>query len=226
MAGITSAICASFKAESWEVAHCFSQPSTFTGTMAANSQTITGVSSISGLAVGMPTTATSLTAGAVIESILNSASITVSRTASAAITGGTFTPVGDTFKIALIKFGYSGTYGASNVNYTDLGSDEVTGTGYTAGGLALTNVTPAVASGTTGWTTFNNSPATSWTSATINMAGAMIYNSSVRLGGTSGTNTTGAGRAVAVFNTGQQQVTAGTLTITYPQSANGLLSVD
>lgn len=224
MGTITSAICSSFKAEEAQAAHCFTLGGTFTGSMANASQTVTSVSSAVGLSVGMPVSATNLTAGAVVESIVSSSSITLSRAATALITGGTFTFSGDTFKIALIKATPTNNFGAANVNYSDLGADEVTGTGYTAGGLALTNVTPALAS-TTAWWTFNNAPATTWTGANISMGGAMIYNSGTRLGGTSGTNTSGAGRAVAVFNTGTQTVTSGTLTITYPQTANGLLSV-
>ena len=37
----------------------------------------------------------------------------------------------DTFRVALIKENPSGTYDATTVAYTDLGSDQASGTGYT-----------------------------------------------------------------------------------------------
>ena len=45
----------------------------------------------------------------------------------------------DTLKVALIKETPSGTYGAATTNYSDVtgGSDEATGTNYTAGGQAV-----------------------------------------------------------------------------------------
>jgi hypothetical protein len=49
----------------------------------------------------------------------------------------------------------------------------VSGTGYTAGGNALTNVTPT-SSGTTAYTDFAD---TTWSSSTITANGALIYNS-------------------------------------------------
>ena len=51
----------------------------------------------------------------------------------------------DTLKIALLKAtaSGSGTYGAASTNYSDItgNSDETSGTGYSAGGNTLTNVT-------------------------------------------------------------------------------------
>src|SRR6185312_11839580 len=83
---------------------------------------------------------------------------------------------GNTFKMALIKVGPAGTYGAASTNYSNItgNSDEVSGTGYSAGGTALTNVTPTT-SGTTAYTTFSPNP--SWTSATFSTTACMIYNS-------------------------------------------------
>ena len=225
MGTITSAICDSFKAEVLEGAHCFNATASPTGTTTAGSAAVTAVSSLAGIAVGMAVANANIPAGAVVASIISGSAFTLSQNATGAAAGTALTISGDPFRIALIKYGPTGSYGAANVNYSDLGADEVSGTGYTAGGLALTNVTPGVTSNT-GWTTFNNSPATTWTSATIDAGGAMIYNGGARLGGTSGTNTGGANRACAVFAfPGEEKVTAGTLTITYPQSANGLLSI-
>jgi hypothetical protein len=77
----------------------------------------------------------------------------------------------------------------------------VTGTGYTAGGKALTNVDP-VLSGTTGFVDFSN---ISWTSATFTARGALIYNS------------TNSNKAVVVLDFGgDKDVSNGTFSISFP----------
>ena len=55
-----------------------------------------------------------------------------------------FTNGADVFKLALFRntAAIVGTFGAATTNYSQMGADEVTGTGYTAGGFTLTNVTP------------------------------------------------------------------------------------
>ena len=78
------------------------------------------------------------------------------------------TSTGDTFRIAL--YTSSATLGASTTAYSS--TNEVSGTGYTAKGNALTNVTPTT-SGTTAYTDFAD---TTWSSATITANGALIYN--------------------------------------------------
>jgi hypothetical protein len=80
------------------------------------------------------------------------------------------TTSGSVFKIAL--YTSAATLDASTTVYST--SNEVVGTGYTAGGNTLTNIDP-VTSGTTGFADFAD---TTWTSATITAAGALIYNSS------------------------------------------------
>ena len=75
---------------------------------------------------------------------------------------------GDTFRIAL--YTSSATLDASTSAYS--ATNEVSGTGYTAKGNALTNVTPTT-SGTTAYTDFAD---TTWSSATITANGALIYN--------------------------------------------------
>jgi hypothetical protein len=77
---------------------------------------------------------------------------------------------GSTFKIAL--YTSSADLGAATTAYS--ATNEVSGTGYTAGGNTLTNIDP-VTSGTTGFADFAD---TTWTDATITAAGALIYNSS------------------------------------------------
>lgn len=111
---------------------------------------------------------------------------------------------GHSFKMALIKAGMAGTYGAASTNYSDItgNSDEASGTGYSAGGAALTNVTPT-SSGTTAYTSFS-SPVT-WSTATISAAACMIY------------NTSASNKAVYVGDFGGTVTsTAGTFTVTLP----------
>lgn len=79
------------------------------------------------------------------------------------------TSTGDAFKIAL--YTSSANLGASTTAYS--ATNEVSGTGYTAGGETLTNVTPT-SSGTTALTDFAD---VTWASATITANGALIYNS-------------------------------------------------
>jgi hypothetical protein len=86
---------------------------------------------------------------------------------------------GDTFKIAL--YTSSATLGASTTDYSS--SNEVTGTGYSAGGNSLTCIDPT----TSGTTAFADFADTTWSSATITANGALIYNSTTD-GGTGTTN--------------------------------------
>jgi len=122
---------------------------------------------------------------------------------------------GNTFKVALIKVGPAGTYGAASTNYSNItgNSDEVSGTGYSAGGTALTNVTPTT-SGTTAYWTFSPNP--SWTTATFSATAAMIY------------NTSSSNRAVATYDFGgTQTVSVGTFTLVMPtaDASNAVLRI-
>ena len=75
---------------------------------------------------------------------------------------------GNSFKLAL--YTSSATLGASTTAYTT--SNEVSGTGYTAAGAALTNVTPT----TSGTTAFADFADLTFSSSTITANGALIYN--------------------------------------------------
>ena len=76
---------------------------------------------------------------------------------------------GDTFKLAL--YDNSASFTAATTAYTV--TNEVANSGsYSAGGGALTNVTPST-SGTTAFTDFDD---ITFTSATITARGALIYN--------------------------------------------------
>ena len=115
---------------------------------------------------------------------------------------------GDVFKIAL--YTSSATLGASTTAYTV--TNEVSGSGYTAGGNTLTNVTPT-SSGTTAFTDFAD---TTWTTATITARGALIYNS------------TESDKAVAVLDFGSDKTsTAGNFTIVFPaaDASNAIIRI-
>ena len=104
---------------------------------------------------------------------------------------------GDVFYLAL--YTANATLGADTTVYTT--SNEASGTNYTAGGIALTNITPLAASNTGYWSfddaTFSN--------VTLTCAGALIYNS------------TNGNRAVCVLNFGQTITkTASNLVVTFP----------
>ena len=75
---------------------------------------------------------------------------------------------GNTFKLAL--YTSSASLGASTTAYST--SNEVSGTGYTAAGAALTSVTPTT-SGTTAFCDFSD---LTFSSSTITANGALIYN--------------------------------------------------
>lgn len=110
---------------------------------------------------------------------------------------------GDTFNIALFRDTASivGTFGAGTTNYSEMGADEVTGTGYTAGGIALTSVTP-VLDGSTAVLDFDNAI---FSTVTLTTRGALIY------------NTSDGNRAVAVLDFGSDRTaTAGDLEIQFP----------
>ena len=112
------------------------------------------------------------------------------------------TTSGHTFKIAL--YTSSATLGASTTDYS--ATNEVVGTGYTAGGTALTNIDPAI-SGTTAFIDFADA---TWPSATITAAGALIYNTTSD-GGTSTTD------AVAVISFGGDKTsTNGDFVVQFP----------
>jgi hypothetical protein len=100
-----------------------------------------------------------------------------------------------TYKIAL--YTANADLSASTTVYTT--SNEVTGTGYTAGGETLTKVTPSL-SGSTAIVTFNN---VTWNPASFTTRGALIYNA-----------TTNA--AVAVLNFGEDKTAVNTFTVTFP----------
>ena len=113
-----------------------------------------------------------------------------------------FTNGADAFKLAL--FTSSATLSAATTDYAT--TNEVVGTGYTAGGGTLVNVTPT-SSGTTAFTDFND---LTFTSSTITANGAMIYNT--QTAGGSGTT-----ESVVILAFGSDKTsTNGDFTIQFP----------
>ena len=118
-------------------------------------------------------------------------------------------PTTDVVKAALYLV--SATTGPSNAVYTATG--EVSGSGYSAGGVTVTNATTPSLDTTTGiWT-----PSASIVYTTVTLATAfdcvMLYNS------------TQSNKAIEVCTFGSQTVTAGTFTLTMPanDASNALI---
>jgi len=120
---------------------------------------------------------------------------------------------GHSFKLAL--FTSSATLGAATTAYST--TNEVTGTGYTAGGGALTNVTPTL-DGTTAITDFAD---LTFSTATITANGAMIYNTTTG-GGSSTTDSV----IILAFG-GDKTSTAGDFTIQFPtaDASNAIIRI-
>ena len=120
----------------------------------------------------------------------------------------------DTIKIALIKDTPTGTYNKSTTNYSDVtgDSDEVTGTGYTAGGNTLTS--PVISlDGDTAIVDFAD---TTWSTATISADGCILYNSSA------------SNAAIAVIDFGGTVTsTAGDFTVSFPtaDASNAIIRI-
>ena len=121
---------------------------------------------------------------------------------------------GHTIKLALIKSGESGTYGAASTNYSNVtgNSDEASGTNYSSGGVTLSSVS-ITTSGTTALVDFAD---VSWSNSTISASGAIIYNSSA------------SNKAIAIISFGGTVAsTAGTFSITMPaaDASNALIRI-
>jgi hypothetical protein len=117
----------------------------------------------------------------------------------------------DTFRVALIKENPSGTFDATTVAYTDLGSDQASGTGYTGTfDTVSTGAQAAIASGypqmdgTTAVMDFDDAV---FTNVTVQADGCILYNP----------NADSAANVIAVFDFGGTvSATAGDFTIQFP----------
>jgi hypothetical protein len=118
------------------------------------------------------------------------------------------TTAADTFKAALYLA--TATLNAGTTVYSATG--EVSGTGYSAGGVAVTNATVPVATNssiTAGVAYWTPSASISYTTVTLATAfdTVLIYNS------------TQSNKAVSVHTFGSQTITAGTFTLTMPTNS-------
>ena len=116
-------------------------------------------------------------------------------------------PTTDTLKAALYLA--SATVNASTTAYS--ASNEVSGTGYAAGGVTVTNATAPNSTNTTataGVAFFTPSASITYTTVTLTTAfdAVLLYNS------------TQSNKAVSVHTFGSQTVTAGTFTLTMPSN--------
>jgi hypothetical protein len=121
--------------------------------------------------------------------------------------GSLTSPTTDTLKAALYLA--SATVNASTTAYSATG--EVTGTGYTAGGVTVTNATGPTAtnsSTTAGVAYWTPSASITYTAVTLTTAfdAVLLYNS------------TQSNKAISVHTFGSQTVTAGTFTLTMPSN--------
>jgi hypothetical protein len=116
-------------------------------------------------------------------------------------------PTTDTLKAALYLA--SATMNAASTVYTVTG--EVSGTGYVAGGVTVTNATApnsTNASATAGVAFFTPSASITYTTVTLATAfdAVLVYNS------------TQSDKAISVHTFGSQTITAGTFTLTMPSN--------
>ena len=128
--------------------------------------------------------------------------------------GGTHDLDSDTIKLALIKSGESGTYGAATTNYSDVtgNSDEASGTNYSTGG----NVLGSAAITTSGTTALVDFADTVFNDATVSASGAIIYNSDQ------------GNKAIAIISFGGTVAsTAGDFTVSFPaaDASNAIIRI-
>ena len=116
--------------------------------------------------------------------------------------------VADTLKIAL--YTSSANLGAGTTAYST--NNEISGTGYSAGGVTLTNK----AVSTTGTTAHFDADDPTWTGASFTANGALIYNSS------------NSDKAIAVLAFGGDfTVSSGTFRIVFPAAGTtGIIRID
>jgi len=121
------------------------------------------------------------------------------------------TGTGNTFKAAL--YFASATVNAATTAYSTTGEvTNTSGTGYTAGGVTVTNGTSPAStntSATAGVAYWTPTASFQWTALTVTTAfdAVLIYNSS------------SSNKAVSVHTFGSQTITAGTFTLTMPSNS-------
>jgi len=123
--------------------------------------------------------------------------------------GSLTSPATDTLKAALYLT--TATKNASTTAFTTSDATEVSGTGYTSGGVVVTNATAPTStntSATAGVAFFTPSGSITYTTVTLATAfdTVLLYNS------------TQSNKAISVHTFGSQTITAGTFTLTMPSN--------
>lgn len=132
------------------------------------------------------------------------------RNLSVGLTGTSVNLGSDTIKAALFTDSVTGADKNANEKYgtASWNANEATGTGYTAGGKAVTVTVPTPSAGK--WMLKNSSATLDWTSATFTTRGVLVYDD------------TASKLVLAAINFGSDQaVVSGTFTITW-DATNGI----
>lgn len=207
---ISTAMCSSFKKESWKAKHNFTTTGfTVTGS-SSSSVNYTSVSSVADIVPGMTFTGTNVGASSVVTAVVSSTAFTSSVAATGTITGGTLTftnPQASAIKLAL--YTSSATLDASTTSYS--ATNEASGV--TAGGYALTySASMPSLTTTTAWMDFADLVIST---VTTTARGCLIYNSYA-----------GLNLAISTHDFGADKTsTAGDFTIIFPaaDSTNAIL---
>lgn len=105
------------------------------------------------------------------------------------------------YKIAL----YTALADLNNTTTAYTTSNEVSGAGYTAGGITLTNIPPASDTiNNIAYISFNN---VTWANASFTTRGALIYNGATNA-------------AVCVLDFGSDKIASGSFTVTFPTATS------
>lgn len=217
MGSTTTAFCAVMKSGLPSAAYCFLAQQVITGNTINGSNLIQAASSTANLAGGMSVTGSPVSGTNLLSRVLSATQLLLDSAATASATGATLTFSADQFAMALIKPTPTGVYGSGTTNYTNLGtnSDEVTGTGYSAGGYQwplTSNIGPALSNNVAIWSWSTNP---SWTSASFSTQAGLIYS-------LNGLRTGVSGLACSVEDFGgTQTVSNGTFTVVLPSNASG-----
>ena len=124
---------------------------------------------------------------------------------------------GSTFNLALFRNAAAivGSFGSATTNYSEMGADEVVGTGYVAGGLPLVNAGTGSGNPGSGVVAFADFDDLAFSPVTLVTSGALIYN-------------TASGQAVLVLDFGSDKIaTVNTFTIEFPiaDAANAIVRI-
>jgi hypothetical protein len=209
---ISTSMAGSFKQQLFSGQHIMTTTG-FTITASSSSSTAyTSASSVAGLTLGMSFTGTNVGGSSIVTVIGSATTFTSSAASTGTISGGTLTftnPMAASYKLAL--YTSSATLDGTTATYS--ATNEASGTGYSAGGSALT--LSASMPSLTSTTAFMDFADLVFSTATITARGCEIYNSYA-----------GLNRTVSVHDFGADKTaTAGDFTIIFPtpDSSNAIL---